>query len=469
MSRLPFTSRPVSRRQFLQRTGLVAGAVAASSTFAAPAILRASAQSTPQNTNVSGNLVEWGFGIQETNPLARARVLAFQKAFPNVKLEIVETFDDQKLLTAAASKTLPDVIWLGRFTTATWAARGILMPLTDYIARDGYDTSVFYPFAIDEASWNGDIYGIPGGADVRALYVNVDDLTAAGGDVESLDTSDWDQLTELGTKMVKKSGDQVQRWGFDTRTQAGNFWLWGRGNGGHFMNDDGSKPSFNDDKNVEAMQWAVDAYTKQGGSKLYDALATTFQGDEQFARSQVSMTVYEQWMLSGMIAPVNPKMNFRFLPVREKGSGKDGKITTYSGGNGWYITKDAKNPDAAWEFIKFLHSTETWMIGAKAVKELRQKNNTPYFPSLTGRPDVDKMQIEQLYEPVGPAFDDAVKLLPELVAASERLEIGKSPVGGQLSDIMLNEGIKPSLAGTSSPKDALDQANTDAQDAIDSF
>lgn len=465
MSKNQVFSHRFSRRHLIG-TSLAAGAMAASASFSAPAILRASAR---QQGEASGDLVEWGFGIQETNPLARARVMAFQEAFPDVKLQIVESFDEQKLLTAAASKTLPDVIWLSRAETATWAVPGVIRPLTEFIERDGYDTSVFYPFAIDEASYDGEVYGIPGGADVRALYVNVDQLEEVGVDVESIDTSDWDQLSEIGAQLVKKKGEQVERWGFDHRVQANNFWLWGYGNGGKFLNDDGSEATFNMDENVEAMQWAYDAYEAQGGSKLYDAFATTFQGDQQFANGSVSMSLYEQWMLSAAIATVAPDMNFRMLPVRERGSGADGPITTYSGGNGWYITSGAKNPDAAWEYIKFLHTDDTWRIGAEAVKSLRKEQGNPYFPSLTGKPAVDQMQIDDLYEPVGEAFDNAVELLPQLLEASTERELYRSPVGGQLEDILLADGIKPSLSGSKSPQDALDEANQNAQDAIDMF
>ena len=468
MEKHPAFSRPITRRRLLRRAGIAAGTVAASSTFAAPAFLRASAQDN-MNPDVSGPLTEWGFGIQETNPLARSRVLAFQEAYPNVELEIVDSYDEQKLLTAAASNTLPDLLWLSRFETATWAARGILQPLTDFIARDSYDTSVFYPWAIEEATWEGEIYGIPGSSDVRALYVNLDHLAEIGVDVESLDTSDWDALSDLGAQLVKTSGDQVERWGFDHKLQSNFIWLWGRGNGGHFMNEDGTEATFNDPPNVEALQWGVDASNAQGGHTKYEALATTFQGDEQFARGLVSMTLYEQWMLSGMIAVVAPDMNFRLLPIRERGSGPEGKMVSFSGGNGWYITKDAKNPDAAWEFIKFLHSDETWRLGAEAVKAYRQENNQPYFPSLTGKPSADQMQVEELYEPVGPAFDAAVELIPQLVEVSERVEIGKSPVGGQLNDIMLNDGVEPALRGSASPQEALDTADQNAQDAIDMF
>ncbi len=456
--------RPVNRRRFIGGSAAL-GAAAASATYTAPAVLGRARQ----ENDVSGPLTEWGFGIQETNPLARARVLAFQEAYPDVELEIVESFDEQKLLTAAASDTLPDVIWLSRAETATWAVPGVIRPLTEFIERDGYDTSDFYPFAIEESSYEGEIYGIPGGADVRALYVNVDHLEEAGVDVDALDTSDWDALSELGAQLVQAEGDQVNRWGFDHRFQANNFWLWGYGNGGSFLSEDGMEATFNMEENVEALQWGVEAYDAQGGSRLYDAFATTFQGDQQFANGSVSMTVYEQWMLSAAIATVAPDMNFRLLPIRQWGSGPDGDIATYSGGNAWYITSGAQNPDAAWEFIKFLHTNDTWRIGAEAVKALRQEQGNPYFPSLTGKTSVDQMQIDELYEPVGEAFDSAVELLPLLLENSTMRELYRSPVGGQLEDIILADGIKPALAGNESAQDALDTANDNAQEAIDMF
>jgi multiple sugar transport system substrate-binding protein len=464
MTRSSLFRSPLSRRRFVG-TGIAAGA-AASMTFSAPAIIRGTAR---QDGNVSGELVEWGFGIQETNPLARARVLAFQEAYPDVDLQIVETFEVQNLLTAAASGDLPDVIWLSRAETATWAAPGILAPLTEYIERDGYDTSDFYPFAIEEASYNGEIYGIPGGADVRGLYVNLDHLEEIGVSVDDIDTSDWEQLSELGSQLVQATGDQVQRWGFDHRIQANNFWLWGYGNGGSFLSEDGSEATLNHEANVEALQWGVDAYEAQGGYQLYEGFATTFQGDQQFANGSVSMSVYEQWMLSAAIATVSPDMNFRLLPVREWGSGPDGPIATYSGGNGWYMTSGAKNPEAAWEYIKFMHTEETWRIGAEAVKALRQEQGNPYFPSLTGRTSVDQMQIDELYEPVGEAFDQAVDLLPQLLEGSTQRELYRSPVGGQIESIILQDGLQPALRGNVSAQEALDDANNQAQDAIDMY
>ena len=456
-----------SRRGLVKRGAAVAGGAAATS-IAAPAFLRHAGATTRQNTQVSGELVEWGFGVAETNILAKSRVDAFQQAYPNVQLTVVDTWDNQTLLTAAASDTVPDLLWLSRAETASWAARNVLMPLTDLIERDSYDTSRFYEAALNESRFEDQIYGIPGAMDVRTLYVNLDHLQAIGVDGKTIDTSNWESLSELSAQLVQRQGDQVQRWGFDHKQQANWLWLWGIANGGSFLNEDGTEVTFNDEANVAALEWGLNDYNGQGGFGLYEAVATTWQGDEQFARGLVSMTLYEQWMMSGMISPVAPDLNFWVLPMRQRNSGASGGMVSFSGGNGWYIPQGAKNPEAAWEFIKFLHTDETWRLGAQAVKEARTAAGDPYIPSLTGATTADQLQIDELYEPVGEGFDNAVQMWPDLLTASSPVPVGGSPVAGQLIDTILNDGIEPALRGSSSPQDALDTANQNAQDAIDS-
>ncbi len=460
------TARPTNRHS---RRSVVKASMFFGAAGAAPVLLRTPAGAVRQTPEVSGSLVEWGFGTADTNPMAAARVAAFREAFPNVELEVVESFDEQTLLTAIASETVPDLLWLSRFETATWASRDVLMPLTDFIERDSYDTSIFYESALQESMYEDQIYGIPGGMDVRALFVNLDHLAEVGIDPAAVDTSNWDQLNEYGAQLVLQEGDVFSRWGFDNKLPQRNFWLWGQGNGGSFLNEDATEATFANEENVAALEWGVETYESQGGFQGYEGFATTWQGDEQFARGQVSMTLYEQWMMSGPIASVAPDLNFAVLPVRQNGSGPEGTPVSFVGGNSWYIPAGAKNPEAAWEYIKFMHTDETWMIGAEATKALRiEQGDRPFVPSLTGSTTADQLQIG-LYEPVAKAFDDAVALFPQILEQSINRDIGRSPVAGQLEDIMADEGVEPALRGEMSAQDALDQANQSAQDAIDSF
>lgn len=457
----------ISRRELLRGAG-TAGAIA----LAGRGTSRAFAQnatpspSAPPLPSFSGNakITSWGFGVEETNPMAFSRVDAFKKQYPNIEIEIVPQFDSQKLLTGAASGNVPDVLWLDRFSVASWAARGVLTSIDDLNANGAIDFSQFYDAAVTEAKYNGKLYAVPQFMDVRALYVNNDALSAAGIDPELLDTSNWDQLSQFGGKLVKKNGDKVDVWGFDHKMEARNIWMWGFGDGGKFISDDGKTLSYNDPKVVEVLDWGAKAYDAQGGMKLLEAVATTWQGDEQFARGQVAMTIYESWML-GIVARVAPDLNFSVVPVKVKG-GKDD--VSFTGGPAWAIPAKAKNPDAAWVFIQFMNHPNTWMIGANAVKEARKQANQPYIPSLTGNKQADQMQIDQVYESIDPKFDKAVKLFPQLLNYSYNRPISVSPVGQELDDI-LDASVKSALRGEKSAKDAMDDANNKGQQAINDF
>ena len=457
--------RGLTRRRLLQGSLAAGGALAAAATTSGRRSTRSAwaAQGTPASGFTrEASITSWGFGTE--NVLAAARVEAFQAAFPNIELEVVPQATNEQILTAAASDTLPDVIWLGRTTTADWAARGVLMPLTEFIERDGYDTSRFYEAALNEASYDGQIYGIPGGMDVSPLYVNLDHLTEAGIDPATIDTSNWDQLNELGQQLVRVNGDVVERWGFDNKLDSGFISLWGPGNGGDFLSDDAQEATFDDAELVDALTWGVATFDLQGGYQLLEAAKTGWPGDEAFAQGLVSMTGYQSWML-GIIASTAPDLNFRVLPIRERGGEA---MTSVTGGNAWYIPEGAGDPEAAWEFIKFLHTDETWLLGARARKEDAQANNRPFIPALTGSQTADRAQIEQLYEPIAAPFDEAVRLFPDLLAASHNREIANSPAAVALEEALQQEGVMPALRKSKEPQEALEDADTAAQDAIDS-
>lgn len=473
--------RPFSRRAFLRAGVIAGGGLALGGVLAAcgaqgstatagtggGAGSSAGAAATPSAGAVTraATIALWGFGVEPTNPFASARVDAFKAKYPNVTLDLVPKVDDQKILTAAAAKQLPDVLWLGRDTVSSWGARGVLTPVDDLIQKNGFDLGQFYDAAVQEVKYDGKTWGIPQFMTVRVLYVNVDALGEAGTDPSKLDTGNWEQLNDLGQKLTKRNGDQYTRWGFDNKVDSDFYWLWGGANGGKFISDDGKKVSFNDPKIVEAVDWAAKNYAAQGGYQGYKGFATTFQNDEQFARGLVAMTLYENWML-GIIARTVPDRNFVVVPMKKRGGSDPYSFTS---GNAWTVPTGAKERDAAFNFITFMSAEETFMIGANAVKADNKKNNKPYVPTLTAHKAADQAQITTIYEPIQPKFDDAVKLFPKVLESAQRIPTGSSPVSKQINDLLKTEGVTPAISGARPAKDALDQANQKAQTAIDSF
>lgn len=410
----------------------------------------------------NATVTEWGFGTDNT--LAKSRVDAFTKEYPNIKLEIVPELEDQKIFTAVASGDVPDILWLGRDSIGGWAARGALEPLDDLIGKGGLDMNGFYPSAQSQVKYNNQTWAVPQFIDVRPFWVNLDPLQKAGIKLEDVEKADWNKLREYGVKLTDKQGSKIKRWGFDTKAQDGYFWMYAWGNGGELLSPDGKTVTFDDAKNVEALQYVVDTMQAQGGRQAHKAFADTWGWDAQhpFIQNQTAMTPYESWLL-GMVAKFAPKHNFAVIPFK----GKDGKPVSLTGGNAWAIPKGAKNKDAAWEFIKYMSALDTWRIGAKAVKAENATKGAPYIPSLSGNEQIDRTIQQEFYESIDPKFDKVVKLYPDLLKVSR--SIPPSPVAKELNDILTNEGVNPALLGTKSPADALKAAQAKAEQAVSNF
>jgi multiple sugar transport system substrate-binding protein len=269
--RLDVLQRTSSRRSLLRRGAGGAAALAAAGVLGPRLGLAQQgtpmAQGTPAlpTFTKSAKITCWGFGEEKTNPVGRSRVEAFRKAYPSIDLTLVPQWDDQKLLTAAASGNVPDVLWVGRSSIATWASKNVITPLDDRLNGSTIDLSEYYDAAVKECKYQDKMYGVPQFMDVRALYVNNDALSEVGSSSDALKTGDWEQLTDLGGKLVKKNGSSIERWGFDHKIQAGHLWIWGWANDGSFMNDDATKITYNDPKVVEALDWGVKTYDAQGG------------------------------------------------------------------------------------------------------------------------------------------------------------------------------------------------------------
>ena len=77
----------------------------------------------------------------------------------------------------------------------------------------------------------------------------------------------------------------------------------------------------------------------------------------------------------------------------------------------------------------------------------------------------DKKVYEDIYQPFGHAqFDKAVPIL--VAAAKYGFELPPTPAGSKFTDAY-NSAIQRVLTGQQSPKQALDQAQKEAQAAID--
>lgn len=104
----------------------------------------------------------------------------FESKNPGITVETVTIPDGDMLYTNLAGGTAPDVVQLGSPQFGIFAKQGAFQSLQPFIERDNFDTSDFWPQAIEMFSFDtergvrgsGELFGLPKDLGVNGIFVN---------------------------------------------------------------------------------------------------------------------------------------------------------------------------------------------------------------------------------------------------------------------------------------------------------
>jgi len=415
----------------------------------------------------------WGFPEDISYPGVQATARGFEKRHPHVEISLGTPggrggMDPQKLMTAIAGGSPPDVMLQDRFSVGGWAARGAFLPLDDLIERDHLDMDDFYPACLQEAIYKGKIYAIPYGTDCRGLYYNRELFREAGLDPDRPPET-WAELLDYAVKLTKKDArNRLETIGFIPN--FGNSWLYFYGwqNGGRFMSDDGRTCTLNDPKIVEALEWMTHAYDTLGGrrevvSGFESSFAASLSGTspaDPFLIRQVAMKVDGNWVLN-VIARYKPDLDFGVAPAPVP----EGRpYITWSGGFSLVMPVGVEHREEAWEYIKWMASLDAARIHAAAVKKSHEERGIPLFvPGMNARRSVTA-RIVQEFAPDIPKYQKALKMFMDLMEVSKFRPV--TPVGQELWDQHVR-AFELATYHKMSPKEALDAGTREVQKTLD--
>jgi len=304
----------------------------------------------------------------------------------------------QKLMTAVAAGNPPDVYYMDRFVVAGYAARNVLTPLDEFVKKSNFNPNNYFKVCIDEAKFNGHLYALPFGTDDRIFYWNKEVFREAGFNPEKQPFT-WDELHEYAIKLTKYDDrGNYKTIGFIPMYGNSRLYLWGWQNGGEIISSDGKKITINSKEFVEALEYLVKVYDALGGAQKIAAFSSSFQAGQMdpFLTGKVAMFAQGNWFIQD-IARYKPDLDFGIGPIpvpkeryEQKGRFKgQPKFISWSGGWSWVIPKGAKNPEAAWEVIKWFCSPAGFAAQAKGDYEYNKSINVPYVPTMTGNKIAD--------------------------------------------------------------------------------
>ena len=314
---------------------------------------------------------------------------------------------DSKLLLSTAGGDPPDMMLVWSQITSAWAASNIIQPLDPFMTPEEmtrYRTNAF-PVVARSGWHNGRLYGITMGFDLFVVYYRPDIFRKAGLDPDRFPTS-LEEMDRLGDRLNAFSDSgELTRAGFLPQTFQYFIPLFG----GNLYHSSTGRLTLNTPENVRALTFMVESRVRLGaevlrrqgkpvatngveGRRAALESVTKFQAglpsDDgaswPFISGMYGMTIDGEWRVEQLRRNA-PELEYRTIPVPPAAGGKP--LASFSMVNYLIVPKGARDPDGAWEFLRFWTGLDQPELGAEMypwqgwMPTLRASETTPVYQS----------------------------------------------------------------------------------------
>jgi multiple sugar transport system substrate-binding protein len=352
-----------------------------------------------------------------------------------VQVQYNELLD--KINTSVQGGSDTDVIEMDTIWTAQFASAGWIEDLSDRITPDL--KSDIPQSSLSAVTYQGKLYGMPWFNSAKHLFYNAKLLKDGGFDSPPATLDDFVKQAQATTK----------------QGQWGSVWGWKQAEGlicdwvaimytnkNAQILDDSGKAVFNTHGGTEAVQWMVDLLYKY---KVADPASLEYtEADAQKEFQTGSVALMYNW--EGILPDANDPAKSQAAPNVKVGllpGSADVKSSSVNGSEGWAILKQSKHKDAAWKLLQYMASP-AWQKKSAIIA-----GDYPILSSLYSDPDLQK-NVQDF-----PIYGEQFKYL------AVRPQV---PGYAQKSDI-IQKHIHEALLGKVSPKDAMDAAAQEVNNA----
>ncbi|MFE4468901.1 ABC transporter substrate-binding protein [Leifsonia sp. NPDC056824] len=360
-------------------------------------------------------------------PEAKAleKVIAdFNSSQTAIKVVGVSSPDAQKQLTSMSSSNGSfDVSDNFGNVTGSWAAKGILAPLDQYLAGDGVKLKDFEPAALQQMQYKGKTYALPIAVHTQELLYNKDLLAAAG--VQPPTTTD--ELATAIAKLTKTDANgNITQIGLGNPSATTLMTALGYAFGGTWDGPKNDKPSPDDPKNIEALNWYTDNVTKKfGAAKIAtftSGLGQYMSAQDPFYTGKEAMVLDGEWQAVN-IPQVAPNLHYGVIDLPTADPSLAG--TTAVSTSTLFIPSNSKHKAEAAKFLAYMMSDKAMTAFTLALGNLPSKTSLLTDSAYSAIPNFDawlkplggknaQAMASQPYSAqystdLGTAFDDVVR------------------------------------------------------------
>lgn len=351
-----------------------------------------------------------------------------------------------KSLSSITAGNPPDVIVQDINSVAQRAEAQQATNLSEYIEEDFSDE--FYPQLWDTVEYEGDAYAVPFNTDTQVIFYNKTLFKEAGISEEQLPQT-WEELETVARKLDVKNGDDFERIGF--------YPLWNLGADVWALNADDGVSWFDKDENVkidtdnkvEALEWILD-WQEYYGQDTINRLEAEFGSGvaDPFISGLVAMRAQNINYYSSLAenAPDDFEFGVIQIPEKESGSGH----WSWGGGFVLEVPYGAKDPEASYEFIKYLSTPEVQeKFGEKSFDIMANRTANE---NLVNNDNLDE-NGQMIYQMADENFANTV--------------ITPVPLTAPDFSSLVNEQIDQIMLGSKTPAEGLADAQKAVEDLVE--
>lgn len=360
----------------------------------------------------------WAMGNEATH--APQILTAFEAANPGIKVVVQPlpwTAAHQKLLTAYAGASLPDVSQIGNTWVAELAAIGALSP-TPAFADDLLQDQ--FPAVLETNRIGGRAMATPWYVDTRLIYLRTDLLARAGFDAMPVTWAEWKRAMHA-VKRVAGDGNFAILLPVNEFEQLLTFGLQGDQ---PLLRDRDTRGNFSSESFHAALAFYKSLFD-EGLAPLASAAQISNVWTE-FARGYFSFYFSGPWtigdMKSRLPAEIQPHWTTAGVP------GPTGPGASAPGGSSLAVFRSSPHQDAAWKLVRYLSDPAVQARFNVITGDLPARPSAWAAPKMASDPYVTAFNGQLARARAVPKVPEWERIVTEMQIVAERMVRGEFTV-----------------------------------------
>ncbi len=340
----------------------------------------------------SGTIEFWHFFTDREADAIQKVVDDFTAKFPAIKVTVKSGQDDDKVSQAIGAGGGPDVILSGTTdNVGKFCATGAWQDLAPYVKRDNVKLDEIPKPVQEYTQFQGKRCAMPFLNDAYGLYYNKKMFAAAGITSPPKTLS---ELAEDAKKLTVKNPDgSFKTLGFNPlfgfyENSASH---WAPAAGAKWLSDATHSAIGGDPAWQTLLNWQkglVDYFGYDKLNKFQSTFGDEFSADNAFHKGQVAMNLDGEYRIA-FLDDQAKDVEYGVAPMPVADDKADLYGSGYITGNIIGINKNSKNPEAGWQFIKYLTTTTDAVV--------KLANGIKNVPTLTSALKSSALQVDEKF------------------------------------------------------------------------